>query len=69
MPTEFVNLLSTESNDVSTREKKNTIHPEHVLKALEELGFGEFVPDVKEAWNSWKEENKNKSGLLFQTIT
>lgn len=58
---EFVNLLSSESNDVSTREKKNTIYPGHVLTALEELGFGEFVPEVREAWNSWQEENKHKS--------
>ena len=58
---EFVNLLSAESNEVATREHKNTIHAEHVVKALEDLGFGEFVPEVKNAWNAWKEENKSKT--------
>lgn len=61
MISEFVNLLSSESNDISTKEKKNTIHPEHVLKALEDLGFGEFVPEVHQALALWKEENKSKS--------
>lgn len=56
-----MNLLSSESNDISTREKKNTIHPEHVLRALNELGFEEFVPEVKDAWDSWKRESRQKS--------
>ena len=55
---EFVSLLSSESNEVSTQEKRNTIHPEHVLKALKELGFQEFVPDVAATWEQWKEGNK-----------
>eukprot|EP00210_Caulerpa_lentillifera_P002111 g2026.t1 len=59
--TEFVNLLSSESNEISTREKKNTIHPEHVMRALSVLGFEEFVPEVKEAWDSWKRESRQKS--------
>ncbi|WRX19368.1 Transcription factor CBF/NF-Y/archaeal histone domain - like 10 [Theobroma cacao] len=32
---EFINLISSESNDVCNREEKRTIAPEHVLKALE----------------------------------
>jgi len=31
---EFINLLSSESNEVCSREEKKTIAPEHVLKAL-----------------------------------
>ena len=34
---EFINLVSSESNDVCSREEKRTIAPEHVLKALEVL--------------------------------
>ncbi|KAL2896637.1 Protein Dr1-like protein [Bienertia sinuspersici] len=32
---EFINLVSSESNEVCNREEKRTIAPEHVLKALE----------------------------------
>jgi hypothetical protein len=32
---EFINLVSSESNEVCSREDKRTIAPEHVLKALE----------------------------------
>lgn len=32
---EFINLISSESNEVCNREEKRTIAPEHVLKALE----------------------------------
>lgn len=34
-PSEFINLISSESNEVCSREDKRTIAPEHVLKALE----------------------------------
>ncbi|KAG4137262.1 hypothetical protein ERO13_A07G056700v2 [Gossypium hirsutum] len=33
---EFINLISSESNEVCNREDKRTIAPEHVLKALEQ---------------------------------
>ena len=32
---EFINLVSSESNEVCNREDKRTIAPEHVLKALQ----------------------------------
>jgi len=31
---EFINLVSSESNEVCNREERRTIAPEHVLKAL-----------------------------------
>jgi len=37
--TEFIQLLSSEANEIATKEKKNTIQPEHVMSALKELGF------------------------------
>jgi len=47
---------------VSTREKKQTIGPEHVIKALKDLDFEEFVGDVTSAWEQFKEESKGKHG-------
>ncbi|KAL2462975.1 Protein Dr1-like protein [Forsythia ovata] len=35
---EFINLVSSESNEVCNREERKTIAPEHVLKALQTYG-------------------------------
>ncbi|CAI0400662.1 unnamed protein product [Linum tenue] len=53
---EFINLISSESNEVCSREDKRTIAPEHVLKALEVLGFGEYIEEVYAAYEQHKLE-------------
>ncbi|KAM7278189.1 hypothetical protein ACFE04_005323 [Oxalis oulophora] len=53
---EFINLVSSESNEVCSREDKRTIAPEHVLKALEVLGFGEYIEEVYAAYEQHKIE-------------
>ncbi|KAH7861116.1 hypothetical protein Vadar_021822 [Vaccinium darrowii] len=53
---EFINLISSESNEVCNREDKRTIAPEHVLKALEVLGFGDYIEDVYAAYEQHKLE-------------
>ncbi|XP_068638139.1 protein Dr1 homolog isoform X1 [Aristolochia californica] len=53
---EFINLISSESNEVCCREEKRTIAPEHVLKALEVLGFGEYIEEVYAAYEQHKLE-------------
>nr|GEV47641.1 protein Dr1 homolog [Tanacetum cinerariifolium] len=53
---EFINLISSESNEVCSREDKRTIAPEHVLKALEVLGFGDYIEDVYAAYEQHKLE-------------
>lgn len=44
---EFINLISSESNEVCSREEKKTIAPEHVLKALEVSDLTIFVYQVR----------------------
>ncbi|KAI3762732.1 hypothetical protein L1987_53173 [Smallanthus sonchifolius] len=63
---EFINLVSSESNEVCSREDKKTIAPEHVLKALQVLGFGEYVEDVYAAYEQHKLETMDtvRSGKL-----
>ncbi|KAI4335833.1 hypothetical protein L6164_014440 [Bauhinia variegata] len=56
LPKEFINLVSSESNEVCSREEKRTIAPEHVLKALEVLGFGEYIEEVYSAYEQHKIE-------------
>ncbi|KAL8230765.1 hypothetical protein R6Q57_000543 [Mikania cordata] len=53
---EFINLVSSESNEVCSREDKRTIAPEHVLKALEVLGFGDYIEEVYAAYEQHKVE-------------
>ncbi|XP_062116893.1 protein Dr1 homolog isoform X2 [Humulus lupulus] len=53
---EFINLISSESNEVCGREEKRTIAPEHVLKALEVLGFSEYIEEVYAAYEQHKVE-------------
>ncbi|XP_057472567.1 protein Dr1 homolog isoform X2 [Actinidia eriantha] len=53
---EFINLISSESNEVCSKEEKKTIAPEHVLKALQVLGFGEYIEDVYAAYEQHRLE-------------
>ncbi|XP_038879126.1 protein Dr1 homolog isoform X1 [Benincasa hispida] len=53
---EFINLVSSESNEVCSKEEKRTIAPEHVLKALEVLGFSEYIEEVYAAYEQHRLE-------------
>jgi len=55
---EFITLISSEANEISEREAKKTIGCDHITKALEALGFGEYVPAVLEAAAEHKEVQK-----------
>ncbi|XP_024369784.1 uncharacterized protein [Physcomitrium patens] len=57
LPKEFINLISSESNEICSKDEKRTIAPEHVLRALEILGFGEYIGEVQAAY----EQHKNES--------
>lgn len=53
-------MVSASANEIATADKKSTIMPEHVLRALQVTGFGSYVDDVKLAWEQHKEENKSE---------
>ena len=46
--TEFIHLISSESNEICNQQQKKTISAEHVLVALEKLGYGDFRKDAEE---------------------
>ena len=54
---EFVQLVSSEASEVSDQEKKTTITPEHVLAALQQLGFSDFQEDLQAFYGDVKESN------------
>eukprot|EP01122_Echinamoeba_exundans_P016588 TRINITY_DN8458_c0_g1_i1.p1 TRINITY_DN8458_c0_g1~~TRINITY_DN8458_c0_g1_i1.p1 ORF type:complete len:203 (+),score=68.21 TRINITY_DN8458_c0_g1_i1:25-633(+) len=53
---EFVQLLSSESNDICSKEGKKLISPEHIVKALEVLGFVDFLDDIKDVHVTFKKD-------------
>ncbi|KAI0475829.1 histone-fold-containing protein [Xylariaceae sp. FL0804] len=55
---EFITLISSEANEISEKEAKKTIACDHITKALEDLGFSEYVPAVLEAAAQHKETQK-----------
>ncbi|KAL2886010.1 Negative cofactor 2 complex subunit beta [Ceratocystis lukuohia] len=55
---EFITLVSSEANEISEKEAKKTIACDHITKALEQLGFSDYVPAVLEAANEHKEVQK-----------
>jgi histone H3/H4 len=55
---EFITLISSEANEISEKEAKKTIACEHITKALDQLGFGEYVADIWEVANEHKEALK-----------
>ena len=42
---------------MSDKEKRTTITPEHVLAALQQLGFSEFLEDLQAFYGDVKESN------------
>ncbi|KAK1768803.1 histone-fold-containing protein [Phialemonium atrogriseum] len=57
---EFISLVSSEANEISEKEAKKTIACDHITKALEHLGFSEYVPAVLEAAAEHKEVQKGR---------
>lgn len=55
---EFIMLISNESNDIAEKESKKTIASEHVIKALDVLGFSDYIEPIQEALVEHKESQK-----------
>lgn len=53
---EFIHLLATEANIVCENQSKRLILPDHVLLALDNLGFGEYKNDCVEVMKQMQEE-------------
>lgn len=57
---EFITLISSEANEISEKEAKKTIACDHITKALEQLGFSDYIPAVLEAAAEHKEVQKGR---------
>ncbi|XP_004520014.1 protein Dr1 [Ceratitis capitata] len=45
--TEFIHLISSEANEVCNQRHKKTINAEHVLEALDRLGFNDYKQEAE----------------------
>jgi histone H3/H4 len=70
---EFITLISSEANEISEKEAKKTIACDHITRALDTLGFSEYVAAVLEAAQEHKEGQKVSIPLptryYMQTLT
>ncbi|CCD23791.1 negative cofactor 2 transcription regulator complex subunit NCB2 NDAI_0C01300 [Naumovozyma dairenensis CBS 421] len=57
---EFIMILSSMASEMAENEAKKTIAPEHVIKALEELEFNEFIPFLEQVLVEFKGSQKVK---------
>lgn len=62
---EFITLISSEANEISEKEAKKTIACDHITKALEQLGFSDYVAAVQEAAAEHKEVQKVRLTPIF----
>ena len=64
--TEFIHLISSESNDICNQLQKKTISAEHVLAALDKLGYGDFRKDAEEVMSELVCERRDIASYLFR---
>ena len=62
--------MASEASEVSERQQKKVISPEHVIEALETLGFHEYIHEVKQVHREYKEQAivSQKLNILYCTV-
>lgn len=58
--TEFIHLISSEANEICKQNNKKTINAEHILVALDQLGFSDYKHDANAVLNDCKEVAANR---------
>lgn len=66
--TEFIQLVTSEANEICAADNKATLNPEHIIKALQQLEFSEFEDELTELLEQFKQENKGimRMCLLYE---
>jgi len=57
---EFVIAISSEANEITEKDSKKTMMPEHILAALKALGFEQFVEETESVMKDHKETTKTE---------
>ena len=58
--TEFIQLISSEANEICKQHNKKTINAEHILLALDQLGFSDYKHEANAVLNDCKEVAANR---------
>ena len=66
--TEFIHLLASEASEISEKQQKKVISPEHVVDALQTLGFHEYIDEVKQVYKEYKEQAIVSSGKVDSVV-
>ncbi|KAL9055100.1 MAG: hypothetical protein Q9162_003770 [Coniocarpon cinnabarinum] len=53
-------MVAGEANEISEKDAKKTIAPEHVTAALKELGFPEYINPVQDAAEEFKKQQAGR---------
>ncbi|KAI8877864.1 histone-fold-containing protein [Backusella circina FSU 941] len=59
---EFIHLIASEANEICEKETKKTIAGEHVVAALQALGFEDYVTEVDDVFKEHKKQQKSGEG-------
>jgi hypothetical protein len=57
---EFIHLIASEANEICEKDTKKTIAGEHVVSALQSLGFEDYVSEIKEVLNEYQKQQKDR---------
>ena len=56
--TEFVQLVTSEANEICSKENRATMNPEQIIQALHQLEFPEFEGELLQLLEQFKQETK-----------
>ncbi|RVD92691.1 class 2 transcription repressor NC2 subunit [Tubulinosema ratisbonensis] len=56
----FIQIITVAAHKICENESKKTIVPDHIFKALEELGFIEYVDECKKTLTDYLELSKRR---------
>lgn len=68
MGTEFVLMISSVGYEFAEKEGMTTIAPRHIIAALADLGYGEYVDEIEELVEALKAETKRKVVCIIRSL-
>ena len=57
---EFIQLIASEANELAEKDNKKTIACEHIVTALKELEFDEYIPTIQESAEEFKKQQAHR---------
>lgn len=63
--TEFVQLVTSEANDICSKESKATMNPEQIIQALQQLEFPEFEAELLQLLEQFKQETRGMFWIVL----